>query len=1506
MIFLYLLIGVLFSQPWMDNLTPEQQNNFYEIQKNFNEWVKDKDLNEKGTGIKQYKRWEDFWRHRVYEDGSFPTGLELTEAFQSVNKSKNPTLQSSLEWKFQSRTSSPGGYNGLGRVNVVKEDPTNSNIWWAGSASGGLWKTTNRGQSWTTNTDKIANFLTLGVSDILIDPNNTNIMYLATGDKNQGGYFGVGVLKSTNGGNTWNTTGLSFQVSSRVFIGRMAMNPNNTNNIIATSNDGIYVTTNGGTNWTKTFNSHCKDVVMKPNNPNIVYATTYQNPARFIKSTDGGVNWNVITNGLPASDVRRMELAVTSNANDNVYLLASANNHGLKGVYLSTNSGDDFTLLADSPNMLGHNQTGASSGGQGWYDLTIAVPNDDKNTILIGGVVTWKSTNLGSTWSLNNFWYNIGTVPTVHADQHYFRFANDGTLLVGNDGGVYASTNKGETWLWRSEDLAITQIYKISSSQHTLDHFIFGSQDNGTMLKRKNGSWTDSYGGDGMKCLFDPTTDDVIFASIQYGNPIVKSTNNGGSWRRINDNNNDNEYDDIDETGAWVTPYALDPSNTDIMYVGMDNIWKSTNGGRDFTKINTTNTSKFEEIYVSEKNPNFVYAATSNQFFKSTNKGSSWTAVTRPGNQNTTDFCINPNDENILWATNSGWNASNKVFYSTNGGDSWTNISSGLPNIPIYCVKYQKNKDNRIYIGTEIGAYYRDDNSGGWVYFSDGLPNVIVRDISINEKDSRMYAGTYGRGSWYIDLIMDIPTPTLASPTTNTKNRDINGLQLSWNNVNVATSYHVQVSKNSNFSTVAFENQNVSGTSVTIDQNLDYFSDYFWRVRAKAGGNQSQWSNTWIFKTKIGLATLVAPINDKVNEPIQTEFTWSQVTGAIKYYIQVSTTQNFANIEKSDSTESNKITLSQLTHNTKYYWRVRVLGPDGLGDWSAPFSFTTNLAAPELSLPLNSSNNISIEPKLEWSSVNGGQTYDIQISDSPNFTEITKNITNHGMIDVDVSDLQNATTYYWRVKAHNANSNSDWSEVWSFNTKLASAALIFPPNDSTYLDKSVTLQWNNVIKSQNYTLQVSDNSNFQNNSVNQQLPTTNFKLDDLDYNKKMFWRVKASSTFGESDWSSVYNFRVKLQKPNLISPENEKENVELNTNLNWDAVTGSNRYLLQISESEEFTSNLVDEIVSTNSFNYFFSNNRVYFWRVRCLSDDNQSDWSETFTFSTPIEVPVLLSPADNSILNDLNVILTWRRINTASDYYLDLATDPAFNNILVNNFTTTEINFSANNLEFDTKYFWRVRAKVNNNLTDNSDVWSFEIKNNVSLPSSVILTSPENGATNIDTNSIKLTWNASENADSYAVEVSYNEDFTPALFNEISILETEFTLNELESNKKHYWRVKALNNDGESEFSPIWAFTTIQADPGSGVNYTIFNGKEYKLFPNPAEDYIFLEVNQGTIEFDIISVYDLNANLLSNFDLTNQKLSSFKINISNLSTGAYIVKLNKNNETIMLRFIKD
>ncbi|MBL7918121.1 MAG: glycosyl hydrolase, partial [Bacteroidia bacterium] len=319
-----LFTGVTFAQEWVD-LKHNPNANFYTIQAKFNEYWKDKDETEKGKGYKQFKRWENYAEPRVYPHGDLNVLNQIPKNYQDWLENYNATHnQNSANAKFESNNmiasttwtaiGPMGAISGnaggqllkSGRLNFVTIDPTNINNLWVGAPCGGLWKSTNGGTSWTTNTD---NLVIPGCSDLAIDPTNTSIMYLATGDGDAGDYNSVGVLKSTNGGNTWATTGLTFNLNSGYLIRKLAINPSNTQIIMAATNAGVYRSTNGGANWSvvSTYSTTCHDIEFQPGNPNIVYVAG----PTFKKSTDGGVTFTTISSGIPTTGINRMAIAVT-------------------------------------------------------------------------------------------------------------------------------------------------------------------------------------------------------------------------------------------------------------------------------------------------------------------------------------------------------------------------------------------------------------------------------------------------------------------------------------------------------------------------------------------------------------------------------------------------------------------------------------------------------------------------------------------------------------------------------------------------------------------------------------------------------------------------------------------------------------------------------------------------------------------------------------------------------------------------------------------------------------------------------------------------------------------------------------------------------------------------------------------------------------------------------------------------------------------------------------------
>ncbi len=750
------LVIISFSQPWIKNLPQNKAKEnltFYDYRNAFNEyWAPfnvdkgyyfENGIKQKAVGWKQFKRWEYETETRINPaTGQFPTQSAL-EVYGEFLQS-NPPLKSpaTANWISLGTNNSTGGYAGIGRINCIAFHPSNNFTYWVGTAAGGLWATSNNGSSWTcllNNTDALA------VSDIIIptDFTTSNTIYIATGDKDHWDNRSIGVLKSTNGGSSWSNTALTYALSDGKMVNRLLLDPANNQVIIAATTNGVYKTTNGGSTWsTQLTTTNFIDMEFKPGDFNTLYGSTTD--GKIYVSSNGGANW---TQTYSNSSAYRIELAVSSNQPTWVYAVAVNSGSGLLGIFKSTNSGTSYTqVFSGSPiNLLGWNADGSGSGGQGWYDLCLAVSPSNANTLLVGGVNTWRSTNGGTSWSIVNHWWGDG-VQAVHADKHGLTYRTNGDLFECNDGGVYSSSNNGTNWLDITNGMVISQMYKLGIAQTVSNETITGLQDNGTKLL-SGGIWEDVKGGDGMECLIDYT--DV---NIQYGTYV-----NGQIDRTMDHWSHAAQIQPSDAgSGAWVTPYIIDPNDPQILYAGYADIWKTTNRGNIWTKISTMNNSdKIRSMAIAPSNTQVLYVASPYKIWKTINGGTAWTEITGTlpvGTGNITSIAVKNTDASTLWITMSGYNA-NKVFLSVNSGTSWTNISNGLPSIPAYSIVQNKQSatEDQVYVGTELGVYFKK-GTDDWIAYNTGLPNVKLGELEIyynaNPQSSILRAATFGRGLW--------------------------------------------------------------------------------------------------------------------------------------------------------------------------------------------------------------------------------------------------------------------------------------------------------------------------------------------------------------------------------------------------------------------------------------------------------------------------------------------------------------------------------------------------------------------------------------------------------------------------------------------------------------------------------------------------------------------------------------------------------------------------------------
>jgi gliding motility-associated-like protein len=756
---------------WIDMMA-NPSTNFYQTQHAFNLYWTGRTI-DKGSGFKPFKRWEYNMSQIIDGTGNIPAPGSLETTVENYLKTRSPgwgtgggiglggtigngsaTCQTTGNWKEIGPDYLPGNRtgqpNGIGRINAVAFHPTDSNIIYAGAPAGGVWITKDGGTTWTTNTDSLA---TLGVSSIAIDPQYPDTIYLGTGDRDASDSYGRGIFKSTDGGQTWlqSNSGMG-----NVTVGKLIIDPNNSQILLAATSSGVYRSTNGGSSWTRTKTGNFKDIVFDAVNSSIVY--TSQSSARLHKSTDNGQNFTQLTNGLPTGK-NRLAVAVTPADSNFVYVVIT-NSRTFQGLYLSTNRGASFSQMSNSPNIMDYSHLGSGTSGQAWYDLDIAADPTNKDIVNVCGVNIFQSTDSGSTWKINAHWVGSGGAAAVHADNHVMEYQpNTNTLFAGNDGGVYFTKDLGKKWTDISEGMGISQIYRLGQSQTEKNYVINGYQDNGTGWF-ENSKWYTVIGGDGMDCVIDPTDENFAYSALYYGD--IRRVKNGYSQGTIAKNGKNG----ITEAGGWVTPYVLREGSPSTMFVGYKNIWRSTNiqatsvNSVTWTKISNnvagSNTANITYLENASGNSDVLYVSRSgNKFFKSANVNAgspTWSDLTSslPNNSSVLWIESHPTYQNRLWICQS-----NKIYQSDNGGSNWNNISSGLPNIPILSMVFDSSsKFQGMYAGTYMGVFYKDTTMSTWVWYNDNMPiNTRVRDIEIyyspnGRSQSHVICATYGRGNW--------------------------------------------------------------------------------------------------------------------------------------------------------------------------------------------------------------------------------------------------------------------------------------------------------------------------------------------------------------------------------------------------------------------------------------------------------------------------------------------------------------------------------------------------------------------------------------------------------------------------------------------------------------------------------------------------------------------------------------------------------------------------------------
>lgn len=692
---------------------------------------------ERGSGYKQFKRWEYVAELELDESGIKISNLELSKRGRDYRRASAQQRSGSNSfagaWQQLGPTYSIASSSwspGLGRVTSIGIDASNYNHLIIGSPTGGVWKSTTGGTAWTPIADE---YVSIDVYALEISPYDPQqYLWGSTSGK---------VFQSFDAGASWTTTS---NLSGNGKVSRILYHPTDPNVVYAVSeSNGLFRSTNKGSSWTAVAGVSGVpgyDVEFKPGDPNTIYFSGIS----VYLSTNGGGSFSQITGlGTETNNYKRMGV---SSANPNVVYVLEAQGGKFGGFYKSTDSGASFNKLVDGAtiNYLGYSEIGDDDKGQAPRNMDIAIDPLDAEIVHIGGVHTWRSVDGGFSFDLTSYWVP-GTAAALgvgynHADICILKFAGN-KLLVGTDGGFFISTDGATSFQDHSFGLSIKELYKIGVSKTNPNVVTGGSQDNGTCVMRgANRSFVDWLGADGMETFVDWNNANILYGTSQNGS-MYRSTNQGSSRSSISK--------PLDADGAWVTPFEQDPQVSTTIYVAFADVWKSTDSGDNWTKISEFDNGNMSQMKLAPSDNQRIYVSRGSSLFTTANGGGAWTTTaTGWGTSSISYIAVHPlTPTRLLIVTSSG------VYHSTDAGTTWTSIGTGLPSGSKYCATWENTAQNGIYVGGfGYVSYTNDELMGQWVGFFEGLPNARVYELEINYISNTIFAGTYGRGLWESQL----------------------------------------------------------------------------------------------------------------------------------------------------------------------------------------------------------------------------------------------------------------------------------------------------------------------------------------------------------------------------------------------------------------------------------------------------------------------------------------------------------------------------------------------------------------------------------------------------------------------------------------------------------------------------------------------------------------------------------------------------------------------------------
>ncbi len=683
-----------------------------------------------------------------------------------------------------------------GRVSGIAINPNNHSEFYIAAASGGVWKTTNGGITFQPVFDHQGSY---SIGCVTIDQNNPHVIWVGTGENNfqRSVGYGDGVYKSLDGGKTWKNMGLK----ESEHIGMIAINPKNSNIVFVAAEGplwrsggdrGLYKTTDGGKTWKRVLYvdeyTGVNGVYFDPRDPDVMYATTTQRCRRFwtkigggpgvgiYKSEDGGETWRKITNGLPSGWKGEIGLAISPVNPDVIYaIIYGEEKNG--GFFRSVDRGESWQRMSDY-----------HTSGQ-YYAEIVADPRD-VNTVYSLETVSKVTHDGGKTWKpLGN--------KARHVDDHALWIDPDNTnhMLIGCDGGLYESYDRGKSWR-HFGNLPIVQFYRVYVSNDEPFYYVYGgTQDNNSLggPSRNLSSegvtaceWFATVGGDGFFGMVDPKDPNIVYSEYQYGN-IYRYDRCSGERLYIKPMPG---KDELTYRWNWNTPFLISPHNHKRLYIAANYVFRSDDQGETWVKISPDltqqldrssiapcmgkywpsdavgkdiSTSLYGTIVALDESPlveGLIYVGTDDGLIQVTEDGGkTWQKIDKfPGVPNlayVTDIFASQHDANTVYATIANYKQADfkpYVLVSHNRGRSWQLISNDLPGRgSVYTIAEDPENPNLLFVGTEFGVFFSVDKGQHWIQLKAGLPTIAVYDIAIQKHENDLVLATFGRGFYILD-----------------------------------------------------------------------------------------------------------------------------------------------------------------------------------------------------------------------------------------------------------------------------------------------------------------------------------------------------------------------------------------------------------------------------------------------------------------------------------------------------------------------------------------------------------------------------------------------------------------------------------------------------------------------------------------------------------------------------------------------------------------------------------